>query len=196
MIDSLEAHRVISQHREGAVVVAPMTSNREWPQVSTNPDLDLLFSGGMGKASSVGLGLALARPDMKVIVLDGDGSLLMNLGSLVTISHMAPANLVHFVFENGIYRTTGGQPIPGTGLISFAGFATASGYRNVHEFGDMESLESNIETVMNQVGPTFVCLKIVPATERSPFPYTTTDLSKIARFKAALQGTSSSDSVK
>jgi len=189
LIDSLEAQKVISRHRGNAVVVPTMSTNFEWPQVSTNPDLDVMFSGAMGKASSVGLGVALARPDRKVIVLDGDGSLLMNLGSLVTIANMAPPNLIHFVFENDVYRTTGGQPIPRAGKISFTGLAAAAGYANVHEFADLESLERNIEAVFNEVGPTLVCLKIVPTSERSPFPLTTF-LSIIPRFKAALQRSS------
>jgi len=166
-----------------------MSTNFEWPQVSTNPDLDLMFSGTMGKASSVGLGIALAQPDRKVIVLDGDGSLLMNLGSLVTIANMAPPNLIHFVFENGVYRTTGGQPIPHAGNISFTGLAAAARYASVHEFEDLESLEGNMKSIMNQVGPTFICLKIVPSSERSPFPLTTF-LSIIPRFKAALKRSS------
>ena len=187
MIDSFEAQKVISRHRGDSIVIATMTANFEWPQLSTNPSLDLMFSGAMGKASSVGLGLALARPDKKIIVLDGDGSLLMNLGSLVTIANMAPPNLIHFVFENGIYRTSGSQPIPGVGKISFTSFARAAGYANVHEFEDVDSLESNLEAVMNEVGPTFVCLKIVPAKEKPPFPLTPTS-SVISRFRAALQG--------
>ena len=101
---------------------------------------------------------------------------------------MAPPNLVHFVFENEIYRTSGSQPIPGAGKISFTSFARAAGYANVHEFEDADSLESNLEAVMNEVGPTFVCLKIVPAKERPPFPFTVTS-SIISRFRAALQGT-------
>lgn len=68
--------------------------------------------GSMGLASSVGLGLALARPDARVIVLDGDGSLLMNLGSLATIGLLRPANLVVVVMDNQEYATTGGQPTP------------------------------------------------------------------------------------
>ena len=68
--------------------------------------------GSMGLASSVGLGLALARPDVRVIVLDGDGSLLMNLGSLATIGLLKPQNLVVFVMDNEEYATTGGQPTP------------------------------------------------------------------------------------
>lgn len=191
MMDSFEAQKVISRHRSNAIVVPTMTANFEWPQVSTNVDLDFSFIGAMGKASSVGLGLALARPDKKVIVLDGDGSLLMNLGSLVTIANMAPRNLVHFVFENSVYRITGGQPTPGTGKIDFVGLARAAGYPNVHEFEELDSLENSIETVLNQAGPTFVCLKMPPATERPPFPLTwfplmrTTDV--VSRFRAALQ---------
>jgi len=68
--------------------------------------------GSMGLASSVGLGLALARPDVRVFVLDGDGSLLMNLGSLATIGLLQPKNLVLVVMDNEEYATTGGQPTP------------------------------------------------------------------------------------
>ena len=189
MIESFEAQKVISQHRNKAIVVTTMTANPEWSQVSTNLDLDLPLSGAMGKASSIGLGLALAQPDKKVIVLDGDGSLLMNLGSLVTIINMAPNNLVLFVFENGIYRTTGGQPIPHAGKFSFIGLAREAGFASVHELEDLESLKINIETILNQVEPTFVCLKVPPATEQPPFPWGgTTDI--IHRFMAALQRSS------
>lgn len=68
--------------------------------------------GSMGLASSIGLGLAMARPDLRVFVLDGDGSLLMNLGSLATIGLLQPPNLVVVVMDNGEYATTGGQPTP------------------------------------------------------------------------------------
>ena len=186
MIDSFEAQKAISQHRGDAIVVVTMTANFEWPQVSTNPGLDLFFTGAMGKASSVGLGLALARPDKKIIVLDGDGSLLMNLGSLVTIANMAPPNLIHFLLENNIYRTSGSQSIPHAGKISFTGLAQAAGYANIHQFEDLESLESNIETVMNQTGPTFVCLELVPIVERPPFSLTPTS-SIISQFRSTLQ---------
>ncbi len=186
MIDSFEAQKIISRHRGDAVVIATMTTNFEWPQLSTNPGLDLMFSGAMGKASSMGLGLALARPDKKIIVLDGDGSLLMNLGSLVTIANMAPPNLVHFVFENEIYRTSGGQPIPGVGKISFPGFARAAGYAAVQHFEDVDSLESSLESVINEVGPVFICLKIISVKEKPPFPFTQTS-SVISRFRAALR---------
>ena len=68
--------------------------------------------GCMGSASSIGLGIALAQPSRAIIVVDADGSLLMQLGSMVTIAGAAPANLHHFVFENGVYETSGSQPLP------------------------------------------------------------------------------------
>jgi thiamine pyrophosphate-dependent acetolactate synthase large subunit-like protein len=81
--------------------------------------------GSMGVASSIGLGLALARPDRRVIVLDGDGSLLMNLGSLATIGLLQPANLAVVVMDNEEYATTGGQPTPTAYGADFAAAARA-----------------------------------------------------------------------
>lgn len=162
MMDSFEAEKIISRHRQNAIVITTMTSDREWPHISSNPDMDITSPHAMGKASSFGLGLALALPTIKVIVLDGDGALLMNLGSLVTIANMAPSNMIHFVLDNGIYRCTGGQPIPGAGKVSFRGLAKEAGYRQSYEFDTLENLESSIETIMNAIGPTFVCLKVPP----------------------------------
>ena len=163
MIDSLAALRMISRHRGHAVVVATMSAGFLWPRVSTLPSLDLLHCDVMGKTSSLGLGLALALPDRQVVVLDGDGSLLMNLGSLVTIAAMAPRNLVHVVFGNAAYLTTGNQPIPGADAIDFTGFATAAGYPSVHRFMDTEGLARGLGAAMGQAGPVSVYLKVAPA---------------------------------
>ena len=186
MIDDFEALKVISEHRDEAVVVATMTANFIWPQVSTNPGLDLMFSGAMGKASSIGLGLALARPDSQVIVLDGEGSLLMNLGTLVTIAGMSPRNLIHIVLDNDVYRTSGGQPVPNVGKTSYTGFAEAAGCTNMYSFDDLDDLKNEIEGILKQAGPTFIVLKTVPAKERPPYPITFTG-SIISRFKTAMQ---------
>src|SRR5207249_2365465 len=119
-----------------AIVISTMMSSREWPRFTTDESLDLPLSGCMGKASSLGLGIALAQPERKIIVLDGDGSLLMNLGTLVTIANAKPKNLVHCVFENGIYEVTGGQPVPGEGTLRLATLARGAGYPNVYELND------------------------------------------------------------
>ena len=169
MIDSMEAMKIISQHRAEAIVVACMTAKDEWHHASTQHKLDFLYIGSMGKASSVGLGLALAKPKRRITVIDADGSLLMNLGSLVTIANMAPANLIHFVIENGIYRITGGQPIPNAGKLSFSGVAKGAGYRQVYDFEEAASLKDKLSAVMTQTGPTFICVKSPPVSESSPY---------------------------
>ena len=122
LISPKDAVASISNTRGSAIVVSTMTANRYWDQVSVLRELDLPVFGGMGKASSIGLGLALALSDRKVFVLDGDGSLLMNLGSLVTISDAKPENLIHFVFEDEVYFTTGSQPIPNSSNFSFISY--------------------------------------------------------------------------
>lgn len=190
MIDSLAAQKVISQYRSNAIVVTTMTTAHEWPGVSTRPHLDMPEGFAMGKASSQALGFAIARPDMKVIVLDGDGSLLMNLGTLVTIAHISPPNLVHFVFDNGVYRMTGGQPIPNSRKINFSQMARAAGIACVYEFDDLDSFKKEIEIILNQIGPIFVWLKVPSASKPAPHHGHVTDQmlnGRIPQFMTALQ---------
>ena len=171
MINNVDAVRILDQHRGDAVIITTMTAGNMrigLPSVTQHEELDLPMGGCMGKASSIGLGLALARPERKVLVLDGDGSLLMNLGSVVTISNKAPENLYHFVFENGIYTVTGGQPVPGAGKASFQGMAREAGYAAAYEFDDTEELATNIDGILQEKGPVLVCLKIVPEIENTP----------------------------
>ena len=104
-------------------------------------------------------------------MLDGDGSLLMNLGTLATISNKAPENFYHFVFENGVYAVTGGQPIPGEGKISFQGLAKEVGYAASYEFEDTEEFATNVEGILQQRGPVLICLKIVPEVENTPIQF-------------------------
>src|SRR5688500_12206011 len=141
-MDAMAALRVVAAHRGDAVVLTTMMSSRGWAAVSTRPELDLPLGGAMGKLSSVGLGLALARPDRRVIVLDGDGSLLMNLGALVTIGGMQPKNLLHAVCQNGVYEVTGGQPVPGVERLDFGRIALGAGYRRAELVDDEAVLAS------------------------------------------------------
>jgi sulfopyruvate decarboxylase subunit beta len=153
--------KALARHITDADIVLPVYSAAfDWIDIRPHP-LNYLSHGAMGLASSHALGLALGRPDRRVIVLDGDGSLLMNLGSLVTIAEAAPKNLFHFVCENGTYEANGGHPIPGRGRVEFAGFARAAGYRGVHEFSDLRVFEQRIGAVLAEEGPVFADLKIV-----------------------------------
>ena len=156
-----DCFRILARHVTDEIVIASYSSAAEWSEL--NPRALNYFSvGAMGLASSHGLGLALGRPDKRVIVLDGDGSLLMNLGSLVTIGAAAPPNLFHFVCENGTYEANGGHPIPGRDKVDFAGFARAAGYRVVHGFSDLRVFEQQIGAVLSETGPVFADLKMSP----------------------------------
>ena len=173
-IKNVDAVRIVDEHRGDAVIITTMGAGNlrfGLPSVTRREELDFPMMGCMGKASSIGLGLALARPKRKVLVLDGDGSLLMNLGSLVTIGNKAPENLYHFVFENGVYAVTGGQPVPGEGKTSFQGMAREAGYAGAYEFDDTEDLATNIDSVLRQKGPVLIGLKIVPEIENTPVQF-------------------------
>src|SRR5262245_12405700 len=118
--------------------------------------------GAMGSASSIALGIALAQPQRKVIVMDGDGSLLMQLGSLVTIAGAAPENLYHFVFENGVYATSGGQPLPAEGRLDFEMLARGAGVAHAARFDDAAAFEAALPELLDRRGPVFVTLQIDP----------------------------------
>ncbi len=150
----------IAELRGEAIVVSTYSSAFEWRRAAPSP-LNYFSVGAMGQASSHALGLALGLPDQKVIVLDGDGSLLMNLSSLVTIAEAAPANLIHFVAENGCYEANGSHPIPGRDRVNFAGLARAAGYAEVFEFDGLNRFASELPRVLTTPGPVFACLKIV-----------------------------------
>ena len=174
MINNQDAVRVINSKRNGAMIVPTMNANNVHfglPTVSTDEKMDLPLSGAMGKASSLGLGLALAQPDKKVFVLDGDGSLLMNLGALVTMANKAPTNLLHFLFNNGVYAVTGGQPIPGAEQTDWDGMAKAAGYASVFSFDNLEDLTTGMDEVLEAQGPVFVHLQVEPQIENTPVQF-------------------------
>ena len=166
MMDRKECLKAIARQVNDTDIVLPVYSTAfDWIDIRPSP-LNYLSHGAMGLASSHALGLALGRPDKRVIVLDGDGSLLMNLGTLVSTAEVAPKNLYHFVMENGTYEANGGHPIPGRGAVSFAGLARSAGHKSVYEFADLKVFEQQAGTIMAEPGPAFVCLKIVSSGEQ------------------------------
>ena len=162
MIDQVEMMKTIQKLRGDAIVVPVFRASGAWSKVTKNQKRDIPVGGAMGKGSSVALGIALAQPNIKVILFDGDGSLLMNLGSLVTIANKAPKNLVHFVMDNGVYATTGGQDVPGVGLTEYADMAKSAGYAHAYEFDNLEDFVTQAEEVLSKEGPVFVATKVVP----------------------------------
>ena len=159
----------IRDARDGAVVVPTYTSAFEWHRVDPDP-LNFVSVGAMGQASSHALGLAIGLPHRKIIVLDGDGSLLMNLSTLTTIANAAPKNLVHFVVENGIYEANGGHPTPAQGKTDFAGMAVAAGYAEAHTSEGLNQFAAGLPDLLTAAGPVFAVLK-VEAGDAPPLDY-------------------------
>jgi sulfopyruvate decarboxylase subunit beta len=147
--------KVLAKYRKDEIVVAVYSAAQEFIQIAPHP-LNYTFTGAMGQGSSHALGLALGRPDKRVIVLDGDGSLLMNLGTLVSIAHAAPGNLVHCLCRNGTYETNGSVPIPARDKLSFTAMAQAAGYAHVQQISQLDQWESALPSLLTQQGPIFV----------------------------------------
>jgi thiamine pyrophosphate-dependent acetolactate synthase large subunit-like protein len=179
----IEAVQIISYARTGQVVIATMSAMTAWAETSGS-DADLCYFSPMGSASSLGLGLAIARPDVGVIVLDGDGCLLMNLGSLVTIASEAPPNLILFVLENGRYALSGMQPLPGDGIMDLAAMARAAGIARVHLIRSGDELAEQMPDILSARGPVFVSLKV----DAEPTPYMDRLTSPSYRARTAREG--------
>jgi len=159
-----EALRVIAAVRGDAICVPTMTTAPAWRTIAPD-DLSVTCVGFMGGASSLGLGLALARPDRRVIVFDGDGSLLMQLGSLATIAGARPRNLAHLVFKNGVYHTSGAQETPGGLTVDFVTMATGAGYRRAYAVCDLDELHRRLPSILGDEGPLLVELWTTLAAE-------------------------------
>jgi sulfopyruvate decarboxylase subunit beta len=159
---------------ERDIVVTTMTPARDWMTLPQHPLDIVLVPSAMGHATSMGLGLALAQPGRRVIVCNGDGSMLMNLGSLVSIAAAEATNVIVVVFENGVYEVTGSQPIPSRGAIDFVAIARASGFASTFEYSDIDDWRANVQRTLMADGPTLVLLHVealvgVPG-PRSPGP--------------------------
>lgn len=116
--------------------------------------------GSMGCALAFGLGVARAQPDRKVIVLDGDGALLMKLGSLATVGSTGPSNLHHVVLDNGAHDSTGGQPTPSP-AVDFATMALAAGYQRATTVAEPERLATTLDQHLSAAGPTLMRVAIL-----------------------------------
>jgi thiamine pyrophosphate-dependent acetolactate synthase large subunit-like protein len=168
MIKSQDVFRVFEPHRGKAIVTTSGISGRNWPDASKNPERDVSMGSAMGQTTSAAFGLALGLPDEKIVLFDSEGALLMNLGVLASIAGKQPKNFVHFLLDNEVYATTGGQPVPNNTNIDYAGVAKAIGYASTHHFDDLEEFATQIEGIMAEEGPVFVSIKVVPEIENMP----------------------------
>ena len=165
-----EAARAVNYHRGDALVVSTSSALREWSQVSERRALDLDLMDCMDRAPAVGLGLALAQPERKVLTLDCDATLRTNLGGLATIGESRPSNLVHFVFDDATRPSTGGVPIRELDHLDLAQMAVSSGYAKAYHFDRLEELLIGLEEAMEQEGPVFVLVSVYRQDDSPAFP--------------------------
>jgi sulfopyruvate decarboxylase subunit beta len=122
--------------------------------------LNFYMYSAMGQCSSLALGIALARPNVRVIALDGDGSLLMNLGPLCTIASEAPPNYALVIWDNEVHQTTGGQPTATSKRSSLSAIARGAGVDNAWEVRTENELRRAYDRILGEDGPFVVCVKV------------------------------------
>jgi sulfopyruvate decarboxylase subunit beta len=151
--------------RTDEIVVTTMGMVRPWAAHSTH-DCDFASAdSAMGHAADLAIGLALARPDRKVVCLNGDGSMLMTLGTLVTAVDNGARNLVLFVIQNDSYEITGNQRVPGAGRVDFAAMARAAGFPSAYTFDDPAPYAAALPEILRGEGPVLVTLRVEPGRE-------------------------------
>ncbi|HTU93283.1 MAG TPA: thiamine pyrophosphate-dependent enzyme [Gemmataceae bacterium] len=187
MMTLREALEILAAQRGQRIVLATMSSAGVWPSLSDTP-LDFIYiPSAMGQGPSLAQGLALAQPERGVIVLNGDGCTLMNLGCLVTLAHH-PANVYLLIVDNGLYEVTGGQPTAGAGHTDFAALARAAGIARVYSYDCADAWRAAATETLTGPGPVVVWLKVEgrigEKTPKAPRPMN----EQIQRLRAALCG--------
>ena len=152
----------LSRHRTDEVVVTTMSVVRPWGLLSDS-DLDFASAdSAMGHTADLALGIALAQPSRRVVCLNGDGSMLMCLGTLATAVEVGATNYILVVCDNGVYEITGHQPVTASGQIDYAAMAEAVGFRTVHHFDDARAWAEAVPALLQESGPTFVHVRTEP----------------------------------
>jgi|LWDU01.1.fsa_nt_gi thiamine pyrophosphate-dependent acetolactate synthase large subunit-like protein len=189
----VEVLEAVAQRKSTGISVATMRVVPGWANNGGAETQHFNVVGCMGVASSIGLGLALAQPEKKVIVLDGDGSLLMQLGSLATVAGTRARNFYHLVFVNRIYETSGHQSIPSSENIDFAGLAKAAGYNVVAYIDDVGVLHERLPDLLQEDGPVLLAFEVEPEFDREPFPRGIPPNQQVAHLREELVGDGRTD---
>lgn len=182
-----ESLRIISEYLSENDLIVSSTGNlsRELFAIADSNRIFYMM-GSMGLTSSIALGLALCMPGRRIIAIEGDGSLLMNLGSMATIGHYAPSNLVHIILDNEAYDSTGGQPSVAN-TANLDKIAVAVGYATTRRVTSQDDLEETLSSCIGLAGPVFIQIKVElgDTSDRIPrVPYEPIEVTN--RFKLAI----------
>lgn len=167
MMHTADLLKVFAAHRGDAIVISGR-GGKHWIEISDTVMDIPLGDPAMGGHAGFGLGLALAQPNKRVVLFDSEGDILMSLGQLPTIAEQAPTNFYHFILDNEVYATTGGQPVPGSKLVDYAGFAKAAGYPTAVNIAELDDFKRQLPGLLATQGPVFASLKVFPEVENTP----------------------------
>jgi len=140
------------------ILVCNGLPSREAQKLRDRPE-NFYATGSMGTTAALGLGLALAQPEKKVIVFDGDGNVLMGMGTLGTVGALKPKNFIHVVFDNEVYGSTGNQPTYSR-WVRLDQVAKAAGYMNIERVWEREDIVYEFKDMLAQEGPSFLLIKV------------------------------------
>lgn len=185
MMTSKDALAILVPHLQGALRVHANGFLSRAAFGTADDEGCFYMIGSMGLASSIGLGLALAQPKRRVVVLDGDGNVLMNMGTLATIATQAPPNLLHVCFDNGAHASTGGQKTIAD-RVPLDRMAATAGYRWTGRVSTPEALAEEAPRFVEREGPAFLLVEIQLGPPGAPgprIPYTPEEMT--ARMRRA-----------
>ena len=161
MATTREYLEVLRAARGEAIVVTTMTASKVWPLLGDGPlDVNYLPSA-MGHAADIALGVALAAPRRRVVCVNGDGSLAMNLGGLITAAEQQAANFTQILLVNHRYAIVGGPPIPGAGRVDWAGMARAAGWPVARSYAEVAPFADDVSELLTAPGPVFAALEVI-----------------------------------
>jgi thiamine pyrophosphate-dependent acetolactate synthase large subunit-like protein len=183
MMDRLEATRAVVERAGDAPIIGGV-GNSTFDLVPFDRPRNFYMWNSMGMASSIALGLALARPDLRVIVLDGDGSILMNLGSLATERTSGVGNLVHVIWDNSGWEITGGQPAGSPFGIDLAAIARGCGILKVATTDDLNEFGRLFDEAMRDTQTWVIVGKVSPG--NSPYRPDKSCIALRDRFRTSL----------
>jgi thiamine pyrophosphate-dependent acetolactate synthase large subunit-like protein len=166
LINRLQATQYLVDNAPGVLIVAgPGNAKFDLAGAGDRPQNFYIWNS-LGMAPSIGIGLALAHSTQKVIVLDGDGGTLMNLGAFATIARMAPSNLMHIIWDNGQYQLTGGQLTATATVTDLVAMGKGAGIKKAIEIRSLTEFKAGLGPWLSEPGPWLIVAK----TDDSPAP--------------------------
>ena len=167
---SLEAVQILHERLGDALVVSSLGTPSYLVHAAGDRPLNFYMWAAMGMASSIGLGLAMAQPDRRVVIVDGDGAAVMNLNGMVTVAARKPANLLWIILENGAFLETGGQPIATHGTADLVAIAQGCGIRQAARADTPAALAELLDASLSRPGPALVVARVERDTVREHPP--------------------------